>query len=139
MARSSKRWVYRGQATVEAALVLPLYLMLALGLVEGALAAYQMGVLDHLAHVGSRVAALPSTATEGDVRAAVVSAAASFHVQVASSNVSVQPIGAASFAARQPGQRVRVTISYTYRPVTTLVFGNVAGVAISRRSERVVE
>ena len=139
MAGRSGRRAYPGQAVVEAALVLPLYLALAFGLVEGALAAYQLGVLDHLAHQGSRVAALSSTATEGDVRAAVVNASASFHVQVTSANVSVQPIGAASFAARQPGQRVRVTISYTYRPLATLVFGNVAGLAISRQSERVVE
>jgi Flp pilus assembly protein TadG len=129
---------YSGQTTTEAALVFPIMLMLAFGLVEGAIVVYQVAVLDHLAHVGSRVAALPGTPSESAVQAAVVDAATKFHVQVVSANVAVQPIGAATFAARQPGQRIRVSIS-SYRPVSTLVFGNVAAVAVSRQSERVVE
>lgn len=111
----------RGQAMVEAAFALPLFLLLVMATFEGGMVVYSYARMTHAAAEGARVGALSSTMSVSEVSTAVVTAAPF----VVAANVQVQVSGSTtSFGSRKVGDRLTVTVSHAYRPVSRFIIGD---------------
>lgn len=96
-----------GQALVEFAITVPFLLVLLLGIVDFARAWNVYQVLTDAGREGARLAVVDNGSTEGDVRAAVKSKAASAGIALTDGNITI-----AEGAGR--GDPTTVTISYEY-------------------------
>lgn len=65
-ASSKRRRTYRGAAAVEAALVLPLLLLMLFGVVDAATAIYDYAVINHGTRVGARWGTIPTNNPTGN-------------------------------------------------------------------------
>lgn len=111
-----------GQGLVEMALALPVFLLVLLAIIEGAGYAFAATTLQHAAHEGARLAALPSTAGPADVTGRVIARA--MPVELRSDDISVGVnSGSTTFVQRETGDRVRVSVRLDYVPLTVRVFG----------------
>jgi hypothetical protein len=115
----------RGQAVVEFAIAAPIFILVLVAVIEAGAFAFTYSSLQHAVQEGGRVAALPGTADVVDVRNRVVDRAAPVTVDPVA--VSVDLNGAACddacFDTRAPGDRIRVGLTYAYRPVSASVLG----------------
>ena len=141
MRTRTRRSARRGVAATEAALVLPVFLALVLGTIDLAVAVSRSNTLSHAARQGARHSMVHgSLATTGSTggpwgpapidepaTAAGVPAVDAVRPMLANcpldeSRVRVEwPDG-----SNAPGKRVRVTVTTTYRPMVTFLFGNPA-------------
>lgn len=126
-----------GQALVETALAVPIFLILVLAIVEGAAYAFAITSVQHATHEGGRLAALPDTTTETVVKARVTDRAAPIEVSSEDIAVSVNS-GATPFSLRETGDRVHVTVTIDYQPLTSAIFGGLT-FAVSADAEYRVE
>lgn len=126
-----------GQGLVEFALSVPIFLVVVLALMEGGSYALAVTSLQSAAQHGARLAALPLTDGEADVEAEVIEHAGPVAVNASQITVSVNG-GGTTFADRETGDRVRVTIDFAYRPLTSVLFGG-AVFGLAADAEYVVE
>ncbi len=102
------------------ALVLPLFMLVVMGVLEGGLVVYRMTTMSHAVNEGARKAALTSTPDMATVQNAV-RAAAEF---VPAANVTVEVNGVSgNYAGRKFGDRIRVTATYDHQPITSMILG----------------
>ena len=121
----------RGQSLVETAIVLPAFLLLVLGVLEGGLIVFRIATMSHAVHEGARKAALPGTPSIASVQATVLNAA-SF---VAAPDITVQVSGSTTiYADRKTGDRIKVTAKYVYSPISSMVL-NSATITLTRQAE----
>jgi hypothetical protein len=130
------RWLRRGVAMVEMALVLPMFLMLVLGMMDLGIAVYRHHLLSHAARQGVREAIVHGGLADrlvpwGPAPVAPLLADSSGHpildsmiptlqgLNLSEVTVSVDwPEGTNDF-----NKRVHVTVSTPYRPFFTWIFG----------------
>jgi Flp pilus assembly protein TadG len=142
----------RGQALAEFALTIPIFLLVLLALIEGAWYAYTINSLDRAVQEGGRYAALPAapvgtgTALRTEVQNKVRDSALGLTVNPSVVTVSVYETSTAvwcstdaCFTGREPGDKVRVSFTYTHTPLTAMVFGGSATFPQSFATEYVVE
>jgi Flp pilus assembly protein TadG len=135
MRRSTIAIRRRGNAVLEAALVLPILLALAFGTVEFGYFFYVKNNLQGAAREGAR-AAIPATATNADVNAAVANAMTTFGLQSSGYTVSITPSNVSGQAAGTP---ISVTVQCTWgavgvRPLQLISSDKtVAGKAVMRK------
>lgn len=137
MPRAIPAGARRGQGLVEFALAMPIFFLLAGGLLEGGRLVFTYVSLGHATEEGGRLAVLPGTASPTAVQARVVDAAAPLDV-VANDVVVTVNGGVTPFAARDSGDRVRVDATVAYQPVIATVFGG-GTMTLSASSELMVE
>lgn len=121
-ARHGKR---KGQAVVEFALVLPVFILLLMGAVEFGRAYLDLHLLTNAAREGARVGSLPQS-TETEVQTAVndflqnagLSGSWTTSVVVKDSSGTTRSEG---LSAAQEGDRVYVTISYQFEVLSGTV------------------
>jgi Flp pilus assembly protein TadG len=110
-----------GSTAVEFALVLPLFVALVFGIIDGSRLMMARWLVSYANDRGGRVASLRSTTTVLQVQNAVVQSAALIGVTTANVNVEVNS-GATAFTARQPGDNIHVWTTFTYRRNLSFVF-----------------
>jgi Flp pilus assembly protein TadG len=125
------------QSLVEFALVGPLFLVLLLGLIEGARLVYAYNTVNHAAQEAGRVAVLPGTASVATVQAKAVDAAEPLTVNGGDVTVNVND-GATAYGARKIGDRLTVSVKYDFVPLVGLVFGT-SGIRLTGSTELMVE
>lgn len=97
----------RGQALVEFALILPLFILLTAGLLDGARAVYAYNTISNAARQGARTAIVDQN--QGNVTAAAIQAGVGLGLD--GSNVTLSPCG--TYACEYG-----VTVTYQFAPVT---------------------
>ncbi len=108
----------RGAAAVEFALVLPILIVLAFGIVEFSWAFQTQTTLAAAAREGARVLALQGS--EAEVELAVQAATTSFDPALTSGDITISPASCDGAAA---GTNATVTITYSM-PFLTGLFGD---------------
>lgn len=126
------------QGMVEFAIILPMLMMLVFGIFEGARLVYTYNTIHHAAQEAARVGVLHDTPNQGAVAARAVSAASPLAINADAVDVEVNS-GSTSFGDRVLGDRLKVTVSYTFVPVTSIVFGSTAGLSLTGETEMMVE
>ena len=131
-AKGRRRKRSRGQALVEFALVIPVFLLVLCGILDFGLMLYsRMGVIN-ASREGARASVtasdpttIPSVANGAAKNAATGISAASITVSTAC--VAIKTSGSCNFStktASQPGDAVSVTVSYSYHTFFPLFFGS---------------
>ena len=123
----------RGTEIVEAALTLPIIIILVVGMLEFARAAIIYTTLQDAARQGARYAVVSPNDSAGIVRAATAAAVVTGNKPL---TVSVTcPTGSCV-----TGQPVEVTVQYRFRPMTVLIpgFGR-NGIPVTTHSSMIVE
>lgn len=111
----------RGAVAVEFAIVLPLFLAVVFGIVDGSRLMLARWMVSYAVQRGGRVASMRSTANVAAVQTAV--AQASSLIGLVSTNVNVEVNGGATvFTARQQGDDIHVWTTYTYKRSLAFVF-----------------
>jgi Flp pilus assembly protein TadG len=120
---------------IEVAISLWIFLFIGFGLVEGAWLAFANGTLQHAVEEGARVALRPSTATETDVKNAVIDASAGmltagdiivgFCPVAGTCEEQCGNVTAYGTPPRPAGRQIRVCASYTHHPLfLSLIVGS---------------
>lgn len=149
-ARRSRCRRSRGQGLVEFALAAPIFLVALLALIEGSYFVFSLSSLDRAVQEGGRHAALvpPPTgsgaAQRSDVQNRVRDGAIALSVTPSDVDIAVSSGSSwcetdSCFASREPGDKVRVWLSHSHRPLTAVLFGGAATVPLSFETEYVVE
>jgi hypothetical protein len=125
-----------GAAMVDAALVLPVFLTLIVGMIDLGVAVFQANVLSETARQGARRAIVhgalassgpgswgpgtygPVALTDSGAVAQEISPYVNGLIDPSKVNVTVQWLD----GGNQENDRVQVTLTYTYQPITTYVF-----------------
>ena len=129
----------RGQALVEAALVLPLLILLMVGLFDLGRAVYADSTLANAARVGSRVAIVNQNV--GQIQAAAITKAATLDLVAGDVSVSFRtdPTNSASTCSpMRIGCFAFVTVSYQYHPAVPIE-GLVGPIVLKSTSSQRVE
>jgi Flp pilus assembly protein TadG len=126
------------QSLVEFALVGPLFLFLVLGVLEGARLIYAYNTINHASQEAARLGILADTPGTSAVQSKAVSAAEPLTVNAADVSVEVND-GAKTYGDRQIGDRLEVTVDYSFTPVVLLVFDSGAAISLSAASELMIE
>jgi Flp pilus assembly protein TadG len=108
----------RGQALVEFALVLPVFIFLLMGVVDFGRAVYAYNTLGNASRAGVRLAIVDQNTAAILQRAR----AAAIGITATDVSVSVSP----SPPCDKIGCETQVTVTYTWRPLTPII-GNVVG------------
>lgn len=124
----------RGQSVVELALILPAFLALVFGVLDGGNLVYTALTLDHGVQEGTRVATLPSTTTASAVKNAVRANANGLSIPDANITISVNS-GAKTYPTRATGDRVAITATYVYNSIVASAFGMHLSLTLTARSE----
>ncbi len=113
----------RGSITVEFALILPLFLALVFGIIDGGRLMMARWMVSYAIERGGRVASMRGTATVAQVQTAVVQSAPFITIVAGNVNVAVNNVtGSTAFTARQPGDEIHVWTTYTYSRILRFVF-----------------
>jgi Flp pilus assembly protein TadG len=130
-----KKFFRRGNAVIEAALVLPILLYLAFGTVEFGYFFYVKNNLQGAAREGVR-AAIPPGATNTDVNTAISSQMTAAGLQASGYTVTTTP---ANISGLSPGSNVTVNVQCTWgtvglRPLQLISSGKIVkGQAVMRK------
>lgn len=115
LSRNHKR--QRGLATIEAALILPMLLLLTFGILEYGWIFIKSGQINNAARHGVRAAVLPD-ATVGDVSAAIDD----FMSRAGLAESGYSAVLSADPAAVEPGTPISVTITVDYEGIALTQF-----------------
>jgi Flp pilus assembly protein TadG len=118
----------RGATAVEFALVLPVFVGVLFGAIDGARLVVSQCMLNYAVIAGARLASVSSTSTFSTVQTAVVAAAPllglstnAVHYQIATTtSTSAADTG---FGTQVPGNTIRVYASYVYKPLVLSILG----------------
>jgi Flp pilus assembly protein TadG len=119
----------RGQAVVEFALILPLFLLLLAGMVDFGMALYDYMAIVNAARDGARVGASACGTATPPCSSKIVSHAAPSGGLLSAANLTIActtPVGASTgcdTGAAKGGGSVTVTARYTYQMIWPLAFG----------------
>lgn len=115
-----------GQGLVEFVIVLPVLLVIAIGLYDVGRAFFALITVTNASREGARYLALhpnDNGNSFSDTKAAAVREASSSFVTLATSDVSVTLCNDAdAVPGCDSGTRIRVSVSYTYRPIFAGIF-----------------
>ncbi|MEG6585241.1 TadE/TadG family type IV pilus assembly protein [Dendrosporobacter sp. 1207_IL3150] len=103
----------RGQGLVEMGLIMPVFLLLALGIMEFSLIIHQYTIVNQTAREGARSAALGGS--DATVFATVKDAVPTAIVSKDKLQIVISP------AARTRGEAVTVTVKHPLQPITPLI------------------
>ncbi len=117
----ARRGRERGSVAVEFALVLPLFLALVFGIIDGGRLMMARWMVSYAVARGGRVASLRGTAAVTDVQNAVAASASLIGLVAANVNVQINA-GATAFTARKSGDDVHVWTTYTFTRKLAFVF-----------------
>ena len=137
--RRSKQTRTSGQDLVEFAIVLPLLMLVAFGVLDlGRL--FHTGItITNSARVGARFAALNSDTSNGLIELATIYEAKNSGIEVTNSQISIYcPYPTLRVASCEPGTPVRVTINYDFE----LILGgflNLPQIPLERYIEMVIQ
>jgi len=108
----------RGATAVEFALVLPIFVAVLFGAIDGGRLVVSQCMLNYAVIAGARLASVSSTSSFGTVQTAVVAAAPLLNLTTSAVHYQIGS-GAADtgFATLAAGNTVRVYASYTYKPL----------------------
>ena len=124
----------RGAAAVEFALVAPLFVMFAFGIIEFGRAMMVQQIMTNATREGAREAALPE-ATADSVKSSVLDSLAGSSVDVSVDNITVSPDPATAFNNEQ----ITVSLTVPYEDVTWIPISYISGslrASTRMRSER---
>ena len=110
----------RGAVAVEFAIVLPLFLALVFGIIDGGRLMMARWLVSYAVSRGGRVGSL-RTSTLQNVKDAVAQSASLIGLSANNVNVEVNS-GATAFTSRQKGDIVHVYTTYTFTPKLAFVF-----------------
>ncbi len=131
----------RGIAAVEFALVVPFLVLLLMGIFDLGWAVYAHNTVALAAREGARVGII-CTKTDADIRAQVKRVSNGLRL-TDGQIVIVNPAGTpCRGGVRASGGPVKVTVNYTYHPVTPLIAGIIGGsgtLSVSSQASMVVE
>jgi Flp pilus assembly protein TadG len=119
----------RGQALVEFALVLPIFMLLVAGMLDFGLALYSRMTVINAAREGARAAVTAPDTTQIPllVPSAVLNSANGLSVGASVSCVAIAtnpgPCTFSTATSSKPGDAVKVTATYTYHTFFPLLFG----------------
>jgi Flp pilus assembly protein TadG len=119
----------RGQALVEFALVLPIFILVLVGLFDAGRAVYAHNTVANSARAAARVAIVNQSPDVIRDRAVEMGVA----LGLTSSDVTLVPCG-----SMEAGCMYRVTVAWDYQPITPLI-GDVFNPTISSTAEMPVE
>lgn len=123
---------------VEFALVIPIFIALIFGIVEGARLIYTYNTINHASQEAARMASLQDTSDEGAVVDKALDAADPLTLSTGDVSVDVND-GGTGFGDRAIGDRVTVKVDYHFVPLVSFVFGSNAGIDLVGESEVMVE
>jgi Flp pilus assembly protein TadG len=108
----------RGATAVEFALVLPIFVAVLFGAIDGGRLVVSQCMLNYAVIAGARLASVSSTTSFSTVQTAVVTAAPLLNLTTSAVHYQINA-GAADtgFATLAAGNTVRVYASYTYKPL----------------------
>lgn len=124
----------KGQAVVEFALILPVFLLLVFGAIEFGRAYYVRHLLTNAAREGSREASLPSR-TESDVQDKVTDfiQGVDLNTDLTTTTIEILPAGSdtpddsLTLADATSGDRVRVSVQYDFEVLTGSIIPGFSG------------
>ncbi|HOB74707.1 MAG TPA: TadE/TadG family type IV pilus assembly protein [Phycisphaerae bacterium] len=111
MARLTAKSMSRGLALVEAAIVLPLLLLLVFGVLEYGWMFYKASEVTNAARDGARTAALHG-GTDARARAKIIAAMSAAGMTIGDGNITISP---SADPPTTPGTTVTVTVSVAYK------------------------
>ena len=110
---------------MEFSLAIPVFLLVLLGIAEGGYYVAATTIVNHATHEGARLGVLASTSTRATVRTKVRDAAGPI-VPLSNGDIAVcvnsEPCTNSKYQQRTTGDRLKVTTSYTHRPLVSYVF-----------------
>jgi len=118
----------RGSTAVEFALVLPIFVGVLFGAIDGARLVVSQCMLNYAVVAGARLASVSSTAATSNplqtVKTAVIAAAPLLNLSTSDVHYQIGT-GAADtgFGTLAPGNLIRVYASYTYKPLVLSILG----------------
>src|ERR1700674_545823 len=147
----------RGQALVEFAMVLPVFMVLLVGMLDAGFGLYNKMTIISAAREGARAAVSIDTTNSASlqsipsvVQAAAINAAAQGGITTANSNIAVTVacvagtghsspcnFGSGPGTAAQQGDAVKVTVTYTYPTLFKFLFG--AGIDMDSITQMVLD
>ena len=115
----------RGQALIEFTVVIPIFLSVVLGLVEGSYYAAATVAVNHATHEGARYGVLATTSSLTDIQSRVQGSADPL-AALGTSDITVRLNGAtcneACYDARVAGDRLTVITDFDHVPITGYIF-----------------
>jgi len=120
-ASTRRRVLSRGSITVEFALVLPLFLAIVFGIIDGGRLMMARWVVSYAIERGGRSASLRSTASVAAVQTVITQAGTLIGLSGSGATVLVNS-GATVFASRKHGDQVKVSMTYTFNRKLAFVF-----------------
>jgi len=107
-----------GQSLVELALILPVLMLILMGIVDFGRAFNARIIITNAAREGARYGAM-HPADEGGIKDRVINEAAGSGISIEADDVEVEfPNGTS-----EPGNPIRVTVTYDFSLITPLLFG----------------
>jgi Flp pilus assembly protein TadG len=126
----------RGQSLVEFALTLPIFMMLVLALLEGGIYVYSWTSLGHAVNSAARVGAIRTATMTTVVNTIGANMPPTLSLQ---SSPAIQVNGGAvPFGSRTNGERLTVSVSATYAPISSMLFSG-ASLTLTRTTDIMVE
>jgi Flp pilus assembly protein TadG len=114
-----------GQALVEFTFVIPVFLAVVLGIVEGSYYAVATVAVNHATHEGARYGVLETTTNVSDIQTRV-RAAADPVATLGTTDITLRLNGStcneACYDAREAGDRLTVVTNFDHRPISSYIF-----------------
>lgn len=123
---TSRAGARRGQALVEFALVLPIFVLLLMIIVDFGRAVWDYNAVSNMSREGSRYAIINSH-TDGQILSHVQRLAPDAGFQLSCDSSVAKRVCISPSPARTPNDPVTVTIGYRFVPITPMIAGLISG------------
>ena len=123
-AKRSRAARQRGSTAVEFALVLPIFVGVLFGAIDGARLVVSQCMLNYAVIAGARLASVSSTTSFTTVQTAVLAASPLLNLPANAVHYQIGTGAADSgFGTQAPGNLIRVYANYTYKPLVLSILG----------------